>query len=187
MKVSAAARSAALALLGLTLATTAVLGGSAASTPSTAPYVDLARYDGKWYEIARLPSWFEKGCYGSTTEYTLEPDGNLRVVNSCRKGSPDGPVKKFEGKAWVVEPNCNSKLKVRFGWFVTSDYWIFDVSPDYSYCVIGTPDGGYLWIMSRNPQMDEAVYRDLISKAAANGFDTSRLEKAPQGKGKTTR
>lgn len=159
-------------LLGIVLLSTATFGAAAVFRPTTAAYVDLSRYDGKWYTITSLPAWFESGCTGSTTDYTLQKDGQLKVVNRCHKGSLDGPVKSFEGKAWVVDRSSNSKMKVRFGWFITSDYWIFDVSPDYKHCVIGTPNGRYLWIMSRAPAMDEATYGNLV----ANGFDTSRLE-----------
>lgn len=182
MNSSAILKTGAKALLGLLLATTAVLGGSRASCPSTAPHVDLARYGGRWYTIASLPAWFERGCTGSTTDYTLLKEGQLKVVNSCHKDTLDGPVKSFEGKAWVVEPSTNSKLKVKFGRFITSDFWIFDVTPDYQNAIIGTPDGGYMWILSRTPTMDESDYASTVTRAADKGLNTSRLERIPQAK-----
>lgn len=182
MKSSATTKVAIKGLLGLLLVATGVLGSSRASAPSTAPYVDLSRYDGRWYTIASLPAWFERGCTGSTTDYTLLSDGQLKVVNSCHKGSLDGPVKQFEGKAWVVEPSSNSKLKVKFGWFITSDFWIFDVTSDYQHAVIGTPDGGYMWILSRSPVMDDAAYNDMVDRAARKGLDTDRLQRVVQAK-----
>lgn len=168
------------ALLGLSLISAAVLGTSSGTAPATAPHVDLSRYGGRWYTIASLPAWFERGCAGSTTDYTLLQDGQLKIVNACHKGSLDGPVKKFEGKAWVVDHASNSKLKVKFGWFITSDFWIFDVSPDYSRAIIGTPNGGYMWILSRTPTMDDATYQHMLAKAADKGLDTTRLQKIQQ-------
>ncbi len=187
MKVSATAKTGIRATLGLLLITVAVLGASGGSTPITAAHVDLSRYSGRWYTIANKPSWFEEGCTGSTTDYTLLPNGEMKVVNRCHKGSLDGPVKTHTGKAWVVEPRTNAKLKVRFYWFFTSDFWIFDVSPDYQTAIIGTPDGHHLYLISRTPVVSKTDYKHMIARADEKGLDTSRLHKILQpGMGRAT-
>ena len=82
--------------------------------------VNLNRYLGKWYEIASYPSWFQKGCTGSTAEYSLLSDGKIQVINRCHKDSLDGPLKVSKGKAEVVDITTNAKLKV---WFFCCVVW----------------------------------------------------------------
>ncbi len=144
--------------------------------------VDLSRYTGKWYEIARLPFKYQKDCTGDVTAtYSLLGAGEIKVVNACRK--KNGQIEEAEGKARLADKKGpNSKLKVRFApawlsWlpFVWGDYWIIDVAPDYSYSVVGTPDRKYFGILSRNPHMDEATYKKLIGKAAKAGFEVARM------------
>ncbi len=145
--------------------------------------VDLTRYAGRWYEVARFPNWFEKKCVAETTaDYTPLPDGGLRVVNACR--TADGGVSTAEGRARVA--GKTSTLKVRFAprWlsfvpFVWGDYWILDLTPDYHAALVGSPDRKYLWILARTPKLDEATYARLVAAAAAQGFDVGRLVKSP--------
>ena len=150
------------------------------------PSVDLSRYTGKWYEIARLPNRFQKDCIGEVTAtYSLVGEGQLKVINECRK---QGGIARAEGEARIrAKDGANSKLKVRFApswlkWlpFVWGDYWIIELAPDYSYSVVGTPDRKYLWVLSRAAEMEEGTYKRLIEKAAAEGFDVSKLMKTRQ-------
>jgi apolipoprotein D and lipocalin family protein len=152
------------------------------------PSVDLARYTGRWYEIARLPNRFEEKCASDVTaEYALLETGRLKVVNQCRK--KDGSMTRAEGSARLADKGgANSRLKVRFapGFlsflpFVWGDYQIMELAPDYSYALVGEPSRKYLWILSRTPQMDEGTYRQLTEAAAAQGFDVSRLIRIKQG------
>ncbi len=145
--------------------------------------VDLARYAGRWYEVARFPNWFQKKCVAETTaDYTLLPDGRIRVVNACR--TAEGKVSTAEGVARVA--GSTSTLKVRFAprWlsalpFVWGDYWILDLTPDYGAALVGSPDRRYLWILARTPKLDEATYARLVAAAAAQGFDVQRLVRSP--------
>ena len=119
-----------------------VVFGCAGTTKSKPPLtavesVDLQRYLGKWYEIASYPAWFQKGCTGTTAEYSLLADGKIQVVNRCRKDSLDGPLKESKGKAEVTDPATNAKLKVWFFWPFKGNYWIIDLSPDYQWAVVG--------------------------------------------------
>ncbi len=138
-------------------------------------HVDLARYMGVWYEIARLPTRFEKGCQHVTAEYTLRPDGKVTVVNSCRKGSPTGPLEIARGVARVVDSATNAKLKVSFFWPFEGDYWILDLDPDYQYVLVGEPGRENLWLLSRTPQLAQPVREQLIAVAQAAGFPTEKL------------
>jgi apolipoprotein D and lipocalin family protein len=144
------------------------------------PRVDLQRYLGTWYEIATIPQKFQKGCVGVTAHYALRPDGAIDVANVCRKGTLDGKVTSVRGKAWVVDKTTNAKLKVRFFWPFAGDYWIIELDPDYRWAVVGHPGRTYYWILSRTPQMDPALYEELLRRAAAKGYDTTRIKKTLQ-------
>jgi apolipoprotein D and lipocalin family protein len=143
-------------------------------------HVDLQRYLGTWYEIATIPQRFQKGCVGVTAHYTLRPDDAIDVTNVCRKESLDGKVRSVRGRAWVVDKATNAKLKVRFFWPFAGDYWIIELDPDYRWAVVGHPGRHYYWILSRTPQMDPAIYEELLRRAAAKGYDTSRIKKTLQ-------
>lgn len=149
--------------------------------------VDLARYAGLWYEIARLPNRFESACSHSiTANYSVISASELRVINECVK--ENGKKSKVEGVARLAEKGgSTSKLKVRFapGFlsilpFVWGDYQIMDLAADYSYALVGEPGRKYLWILSRAPQLSEAEYRSLIDKAATQGFDVSKVIRTKQ-------
>lgn len=151
------------------------------------PSVDPARYAGTWYEIARLPNRFQKKCAGDVAAtYTVRSDGGLDVLNRCRKG--DGQLTSVKGRARVADRRGpNSKLEVRFapGYlsflpFVWGDYQVIDLAPDYSYALVGEPGRKYLWVLSRTPRMDEETYGRAVARAAAEGFDVSKLMRTEQ-------
>ena len=144
------------------------------------PSVDLQRYLGTWYEIATIPHFFQKDCVAVTAAYSLRQDGDIDVLNTCHKKTLDGPVKTAKGKAWVVDQATKAKLKVRFFWPFSGDYWIIELDQDYQWAVVGAPDRDYLWVLCRTPRMDEVLYSDLLNKAAAKGFDVNRLKRTPQ-------
>ncbi len=160
--------------------------GGERETLRTVPTVDLKRYTGQWYEIARLPNRFEKNCAGEVTaNYSLRGDGRINVVNRCRK--QNGKTQEAEGVARVVNKNTNAQLEVRFAPsflsflpFVWGDYYIVDLAPDYSYAVVGDPSRKNFWILSRTPQMDDAAHKEIIERAAAQGFDTGRVVQTRQ-------
>jgi apolipoprotein D and lipocalin family protein len=146
----------------------------------TAEHVDLERYIGTWFEIAKFPQRFEKGLVGITATYSILPNGKVRVVNRGYKGDFNGKIESAQGRAMVVDTKTNAKLKVSFFWPFTGDYWILELGKDYEYAVVGEESRKYLWILSRTPQMDETTYNDLLKRAQAKGFDVSKLEKTPQ-------
>lgn len=141
--------------------------------------VDLSRYVGRWYEIARLPNRFQKKCADSVTaDYALRPDGKIEVVNRCRKAN--GEYTTAKGKAKIVDKKTNAKLKVTFFWPFYGAYWILDLGPNYENAVVGDPSRDHLWILSRTPQMDEAVYQQLLARMQTRGFKTERMIRTSQ-------
>jgi apolipoprotein D and lipocalin family protein len=145
-----------------------------------APSVDLTRYAGKWYEIARLPNRFQRDCAGDTTAtYELRPDGKITVINQCR--TPDGRLKSARGTARrASDKEPNTKLKVTFFWPFYGNYWIIDLDPDYNWAVVGEPGRKYLWVLSRTPRLDEALYQQILERARHQGYDVSRMIKTRQ-------
>jgi apolipoprotein D and lipocalin family protein len=145
------------------------------------PDVDLERYAGRWFEIARLPNRFQDECASDVSAvYALRPDGRIDVTNRCLQ--PDGRVKEAKGIARRVNGQPSSVLQVRFapGWLsflpnVWGDYQVMELDPDYTHVLIGSPDRKYLWILARTPQLDEPAYQSLLDAATAQGFDTSKM------------
>ncbi len=147
---------------------------------TTVTELDLGKYMGTWYEIARYPHKFEKGLVGVTATYSLLPDGKITVVNQGYKNSLNGELSVARGKAKLPDKSQPGKLKVSFFWIFYADYFVLDLDPGYQWAVIGSSSDNYLWILSRSPQMDEALYNQLIEKIRNRGYDLSRLEKVPQ-------
>ena len=146
----------------------------------TVPVVDLARYAGKWYEIASFPQRFQRGCHCTTAEYSLSERGYVVVENRCRRDSITGKVTSIKGKAFVVKNSGNAKLKVQFFWPFRGKYWIIDLADDYSYAVVSHPNRKYLWILSRSPKMDGTTYQEILSRLQAKGFDLANLRMTEQ-------
>lgn len=141
----------------------------------TVDSVDLDRYMGKWYEIARLPNSFQEDCWNSTAEYEIIDSETVRVINRCEEDSTGGPIDEVTGKAWVVEGSNNAKLKVSFFWPFKGDYWILELDDEYRWVAVGTPSREYLWILAREPEMEEEIYQSLLSKLSEKGFDVTQL------------
>jgi apolipoprotein D and lipocalin family protein len=136
--------------------------------------VDINRYAGKWYEIARYPNSFETGCVGVTADYSLREDGRINVVNTCIEGSLDGDSRLIEGVARPVD-DTNSKLKVSFFFPFEGDYWIIDLDEDYQYAVVGEPARNFLWILSRTPQLDQEIVDGILASLPERAYDPDRL------------
>ena len=146
----------------------------------TVPSVDVNKYAGKWYEIASFPQRFQKGCHCTTAEYTMTDKGYLIVENRCNRGSVHGKQSYIKGKAFVQKGSGNAKLKVQFFFPFRGKYWIIDLADDYSYAVVSHPKKKYLWILSRTPKMDDAVYQKIIARLEEKGFDLTKLQKTEQ-------
>ena len=172
--------------LMIALALAGTVGGTAlAADVQTVPDVNLESYMGTWHEQARFPMYFQRKCDRNTTaQYILRPDGRVDVVNRCE--SRDGELIEAQAIARKVD-GSTSKLEVRFAPaflsflpFVWGDYWIIGLDDDYRWSVVGSPDRKYLWILSRDKQLPDATYQQLVEIARAQGFDTSRLVRSRQ-------
>lgn len=151
-------------------------GSRDAGTPlDVVDFVDLGRYVGTWYEIARFPHRFQEGCVATKALYTLREDGKIDVLNECKLDGLDGKEKSAKGTAWVVDKKTNARLKVSFFWPFSGDYWIIELGDNYEYAVVGHPDRTYLWILSRTPSMDKGFYEELIKRIKSKGYDTTKL------------
>ncbi|WP_461472486.1 lipocalin family protein [Pararhodobacter sp.] len=147
---------------------------------ASVPSLDIGRYAGLWYEIARFPNRFERGCVAVTADYSLLENGDVSVRNSCRKGALDGPLEVAEGRARVEGPG---RLSVNFVWFlpfIRGDYWVLDVTEDYSVAVVGEPGRDYGWVLARSPRISAAAYDRALAVLTANGYDTAALERVVQ-------
>lgn len=166
---------------GLLVIGVACSSGPKGSSLVTAGRVDLARYAGKWHEIARLPMAFQKAGDSATATYEARADGKVGVHNVATR--PDGTTAEIRGTATVVNPGENTRLAVRFDtWFgplipvsKEGNYWILYVSPGYEQALVGTPDRKFLWILARTETVPANVEGDLVARAKALGFETEKL------------
>ena len=173
----------ALAVLVATMLPAITRAQTPAPTPPavhTVPFVDLKRYAGDWFEIARYPNRFQRQCVGDVrASYARRPDGRIDVVNRCR--TADGQIE-ARGVARIVDERTFTRLKVRFApaWLsfvpaVWGDYWVIGLAADYSWAVVGEPGRDYLWILARTPQLDDASVAAARAAARASGYDVERL------------
>lgn len=145
------------------------------------PSVDLARYAGTWYEIARLPMWFQRYCVDSKAIYTSRSDGTIGVHNECL--TDDGGMATAKGVATVVDTKTNARLSVvfdngvarLFGSSEDGNYWILDLDSDYRTALVGTPDRRYLWILARSPHLENMTFQRLVSKGRDLGYPMDEL------------
>ena len=155
--------------------------GAGSLEPKTAGSVDLKRYQGKWYELARLPMFFQRDCAQSEAHYNLKSDGNVGVLNRCQ--TLQGEWQEASGTATAQVPGKTDKLWVEFdNWFSTllpgvakGNYWILYVDDKYQTALVGNPDRKYLWILSRTPTIPALQRESLLAKARQQGYDTQRL------------
>ena len=173
------------------LATALYLGSLAAfagETPlTTIPTLDVPRYMGTWYEIAKFPNWFQKKCVADArAEYRLTTDGKVQVINRCRL--ENGDTTEAIGAGRQVGEATSPKLEVRFApaWLsfiplAWGNYWVIDLDDAYQLVAVSEPTRDYLWILSRTPKVDAKAYEALLARLAAKGFDTRKLEATRQG------
>jgi apolipoprotein D and lipocalin family protein len=150
------------------------------SRPSVVNSVDLNRYTGVWYEIARLPNPFEKNLKCITATYTLRDDGKITVLNKGHKINDPEKENTAKGVAWVPDKNSPAKLKVQFFWPFSGNYWIIHLDKDYKYVLVGDPSFKYMWILCRESKMDEETYKMLLDRAVLEGFDIKPIIKVEQ-------
>ncbi len=146
--------------------------------------VDVERYMGLWYEIARYPTSFQKDCEGTTAEYTLREDGRVNVLNTCRFGTKDRKPRSAEAVARVMEGSNGARIFVNFAPIPLpagrGNYWIIYLDADYQHALVGEPSGRFLWMLSRTPTVTPEVREELNAAAVAAGYDLSMLKETEQ-------
>jgi apolipoprotein D and lipocalin family protein len=140
---------------------------------NTVQNVDIEKYKGTWYEIARFEHFFERGCKNVTATYEIKNDGSLKVINRCTN-IEDNEKKEAFGVAYATD-DTNSKLKVSFFRPFYGDYYIIDLADDYSYALVGSPSRELLWILSRTKTMDDNVKKNILNKLPKLGFEQSKF------------
>ena len=177
-------------LTALLLAATAVPVAKASATAEDKPALaaidglDLSRYQGRWFEIAKYPNRFQQKCVRDTSaEYAPQPDGTVRVVNSCRLAS--GEMDEAVGTARRTGESNSATLVVRFApaWlsflpWVWGNYWVIDIDADYQLVAVSEPTRTYLWILARSPKVAPDAYAALLQRLQAKGFDLGKLERS---------
>jgi len=181
MSIRQALKLGAMTIAAVWLAGCAVKSESESMAPKTVDHVDLKRYQGTWYEVARLPMFFQRNCAQSEAHYTLKDDGNIAVTNRCRtiegkweeaSGTASPQIQGKTDKLWVVFDNWFSNL---FPGVAKGDYWVLYVSPDYKVALVGSPSRKFLWLLSRTPQVSDSVRNDMLMRAQQQGYDTTKL------------
>jgi apolipoprotein D and lipocalin family protein len=169
-----------------------LLASTTAGDPAVAPvpHVDLDKYVGRWFEIARYPNRFQTSCAGDViVQYTRMEDGRIRVVNRCRRA--DGSINEASGVARPAgSDRSGARLEVRFAPAFLSflpavwgDYWIIGLAADYSWAVVGEPSRKYLWVLARTPEVTSRTYEEAVDVVRAQGYDPARLVPTPQAGG----
>lgn len=139
----------------------------------TVQKVEIDRYLGTWYEIARYEHFFEKNCKNISANYSMLDEDTIKVINRCTNMLTN-EKKEAIGRAYAID-NTNSKLKVSFFRPFYGDYWVMILDENYDYVVVGTPSREYLWILCRKPILDEKIKNEILQKLPNLGFDTSKL------------
>ncbi|MCW2313723.1 lipocalin family protein [Rhodoferax antarcticus] len=162
--------------------------GAPPAVPALTPIasLDVPRYMGTWYEIAKYPNSFQKKCVADTrANYSQQPDGRVQVINRCRLA--DGEIDEAVGAVRQLGDAQSAKLEVRFApaWLsfiaaVWGDYWVIDLDPAYQLVAVSEPKRDYLWVLSRTAKVAPAAYDALLERLANRGFDLKRLELSVQ-------
>jgi apolipoprotein D and lipocalin family protein len=152
--------------------------------PTTVKYVDLKKYVGLWYEVAKIPNSFQDQCVkGTTAKYTLTKDGEIYVTNSCI--DEDGELDAADGVVRVVDKKSNAKLEVSFvsflGWRpFWGDYWIIGLDDNYQWAIVGTPNRKYGWVLSRASKLENETMDKIFQILKDQGYDPKKFEISKQ-------
>jgi len=160
----------------------ALTGPSLAAAPEPTKPVDLSRYFGRWYEIARTPNDFERGaaCQAPTADYGADGKGEIRVVQICHRGSPTGAETIYRATGRILDPGMNARLKLTYYLVISREYRVLDYARDYQWAIVGDSTGRFLWLLSRAPDVAAATRSDMLQRARSLGYDIAQLEFPPQ-------
>jgi apolipoprotein D and lipocalin family protein len=169
--------------LRFTLAASIFLA-SCASMPKnpmpTAANVDVARFMGKWFVIASIPTFLEKSAYNAVESYRQDADGTIATTFSFRKGSFEGPEKTMRPRGWVEDPVNHARWGMQFIWPIKAEYLIAYLNDEYTETIIARSARDYVWIMARTPELAPDEYQRLLDRVGVLGYDTSKVRRVPQ-------
>lgn len=153
-------------------------GAGQAAAPSPKKPVTVERFLGRWYEVARTANARQKGCFAPIAHWTRAKDGKISVLNICHKGSPDGPQQTFKGTATVLDADRGRVQFAFLGGAIKQEYWILDRADDYSWAIMGTPGGNFVWAFSRKAALTEAEQKAMVARIKGLGYNVAKLELA---------
>lgn len=166
------------------LITLAILTGctsiSTKENTMTVPYVDVNRFMGPWYVIAIIPNFMEKNAVNGIETYTRKENNKIIIEYRFNVKTPQGKEKVMHPKAYIYDTDTNAEWRVQFFWPIKFPYLVIDLAEDYHYTVIGVPNKKFVWIMARNPQIDESEYSGILDRLKQKGYDISKIKKMPQ-------
>jgi apolipoprotein D and lipocalin family protein len=146
--------------------------------------VDLERFMGDWYVIGfipvTIPFFSEEGAHNGVESYRLTEEGVIETTYTFRKGAFDGPKKRMTPKGWVHDEDTNAEWRMQFLWPFKAAYLIVYLDEDYQNTIVGVPDRKFVWIMSRDPNLSDANYQQMLDHAAGLGYDVGRVQRVPQ-------
>ena len=146
----------------------------------TVPHVDIEKFMGDWYVIANIPTIIEKNAFNAIENYKLNSRGEIETTFSFYQDSPNGNKKVYTPKGYIYNKETNAEWRMEFLWPIKLPFLIIDLAEDYSYTVIGYPNREYVWIMSRNIELDEVTYGKILNNLELVGYDISKIKHVPQ-------
>ncbi|TNF98456.1 MAG: hypothetical protein EP297_07985 [Gammaproteobacteria bacterium] len=159
---------------------TSLMGCSSYAPMETVDYVDLPRFMGDWYVVANIPTFVERGAHNAVESYRLNEDKTIETTFTFRQNSFDGEEKTYHPTGYVVNNNTNAVWGMQFFWPIKADYRIVYLKPDYSLTVIGRLKRDYVWIMAREPRIEQQDFEAILRLLGEQGYDTSLIQKVPQ-------
>ena len=147
---------------------------------NTVDYVDLDRFMGDWYVIANIPTFIETGAYNAIENYTMNDDGSIATTFTFHDSAPDGELKKYEPTGFIVDKASNALWDMQFIWPFKAEYRVIYLDDDYETTIIGRTKRDYVWLMSRQPGIDESEYKTLLAYLESQDYDISKVQKVPQ-------
>jgi len=146
----------------------------------TVEYVDLNRFMGDWYVIANIPTFIETDAYNAIETYQMNDDGSIATTFTFHQGSPDGDRKQYNPTGFIVDQQSNALWDMQFIWPFKAEYRVIYLDDDYQTTIIGRSKRDYVWLMSRQPGIDENSYRSLLRFIQTQGYDIDKVQKVPQ-------
>ena len=147
---------------------------------NTVDFVDLDKFMGDWYVIANIPTFIETDAHNAIETYAMNDDGSIATTFTFHDGSPDGELKKYEPTGFIVDEQSNALWDMQFIWPFKAEYRVIYLDEDYQNTIIGRTKRDYVWLMSRQPEIEDSNYQSLLTFIEDQGYDINKVQKVPQ-------